>query len=504
MGNPSIQEPQNTPSFSWSNRILILATAGILCLTLYPFRLNFHALANGASPFSLGKSGKSGLVDALLNILLFVPFGFGLSERLRERGKSIRFALLATVAVGAGSSYAIEFTQLYIPDRDSGWEDVFTNGSGSFLGGLLYVVLGVSLVRWANAIQRAVVEWLTPFRFVCAIAAYFCFWFGLAAVLQRQTQFSNWKPYGAMVLGNSGPGANPRQGQIQTLQIWNHPLNAKAMAAATASDPAPGLNGPPIVEYDSSRPMGIDWIAAKPAAGGSAQAANAGTSPLPLQTDGRNIIKALQQTSQFTMHVVCTGVEVPNDLWTIFFLGDGAGTVDLMVWQENGHLVSWLRTPLSAGRPQLTWFIPRVFNDHGPHDIWYSYDGGNLLLYLDGKKTRTEYVVGPGAGLARLIHRLKPGELGGYNYGFYALVFCVAGALLGLFAPTGDSRLKLRMVVLEAAAIALGALILELVLVRVTGRNISQGNLVLSVVLGLAALLWARSDKQISWGRETR
>ena len=164
-------------------------------------------------------------------------------------------------------SYAIEFTQLYIPDRDSGWEDVFTNGSGSFLGGLLYVVLGVSLVRWANAIQRAVVEWLTPFRFVCAIAAYFCFWFGLAAVLQRQTQLSNWKPYGVMVLGNSGPGANPRQGQIQTLQIWNHPLNAKAMAAATASDPASGLNGPPIVEYDSSRPMGIDWIAAKPAAG---------------------------------------------------------------------------------------------------------------------------------------------------------------------------------------------------------------------------------------------
>ena len=101
MGNPSIQEPQNTPSISWSNRILILATAGILFLTLYPFRLNFHALANGASPFLLGKSGKSGLVDALLNVLLFVPFGFGLSERLREPGKSIRFVLLATVAVGA-------------------------------------------------------------------------------------------------------------------------------------------------------------------------------------------------------------------------------------------------------------------------------------------------------------------------------------------------------------------------------------------------------------------
>jgi glycopeptide antibiotics resistance protein len=505
MGNPSIQDSQNIPTLSWSNRILILATAGILCLTMYPFRLNIHSLANGASPFLLGKSGKSGVVDAVLNILLFVPFGFGLGERLRERGKSIRFALLATLAAGVVFSYAIEFTQLYIPDRDSGWEDVFTNGSGSLVGGLIYVVAGASLVRFMNSIQQAVSAWLTPLRVACAIVGFFCVWVGFAAMLQRQTQLSNWKPYGVVVLGNSGAGSSSRQGQIQTLQIWNHPLSAEAMSAASGSGATPALNGQPIIEYDSSRPVGSEWTPAKPATGGSPHAANIGTtSPLPLQTDARPLIEALQQTNQFTVHVICTGVEVPNDLWTIFLVGDGVNTLDLMVWQENGHLVSWLRSPLSAGRPQLTWFIPRVFNDRGPHDILYSYDGANLLLYLDGKKTRKEYIVGPGSGLARLIHRLKPGELGGYNYAFYALVFCVAGALLGLFEPNGDSRLKLRMMALEVAAIVLGALILELVLVRVTGRNISGGNLALSVGLGLATLFWAHSDRQISWRRETR
>ena len=103
MGNPSNQYSPNPPDSGWSNRILILAIAGILFLTMYPFRLNIHALANGASPFLLGKSEKSGLVDALLNVLLFVPFGFGLGEKLRERGKSIRFVLLATLAAGAFS-----------------------------------------------------------------------------------------------------------------------------------------------------------------------------------------------------------------------------------------------------------------------------------------------------------------------------------------------------------------------------------------------------------------
>src|SRR5580692_12606945 len=100
MGNPSIQDSPNSPTSSWSNRILILATAGILFLTMYPFRLNIHPLANGASPFFLGKSGKSGFVDAMLNILLFVPFGFGLGEMLRERGQSVGCSLGEALAPG--------------------------------------------------------------------------------------------------------------------------------------------------------------------------------------------------------------------------------------------------------------------------------------------------------------------------------------------------------------------------------------------------------------------
>ena len=73
-----------------SNRILLLATAGILFLTLYPFRFDFHAaVPGGGSPFLLGRSEKTaGLLDVFLNVLLFIPFGFGLAAKLRERGKS--------------------------------------------------------------------------------------------------------------------------------------------------------------------------------------------------------------------------------------------------------------------------------------------------------------------------------------------------------------------------------------------------------------------------------
>jgi hypothetical protein len=102
--------------------------------------------------------------------------------------------------------------------------------------------------------------------------------------------------------------------------------------------------------------------------------------------------------------------------------------------------------------------------------------------------------VGPGAVLAKFVHRLRPAELQIYSYAFYALVFALAGGLLGLFEPVGDAGLKMRMVALEVAAIFLGAVGLELVLMRVAQRAVSPGNLALSVALGLAGLWWAKAD----------
>ena len=84
---------------SWSNRILTAAVAGIFFLTLYPFRF---ALVRHGPPFLLVGWGKdSGALDFFLNLLLFVPCGFGFAESLRERGRS-RAAVLG-IALLAGA-----------------------------------------------------------------------------------------------------------------------------------------------------------------------------------------------------------------------------------------------------------------------------------------------------------------------------------------------------------------------------------------------------------------
>src|ERR1700674_1294680 len=149
MQNRQIGLSSNVPGRAWSNRILLLAIAGILFLTLYPFRFDFHVVLPGnASPLLLGRTLKSsGVKNAFLNVLLFVPFGFGLSEKLRERNKSRGLTFVLALAAGALFSYGIEFLQIYIPERDSGWEDVFTNTLGSVVGFLVYAILGKFALR---------------------------------------------------------------------------------------------------------------------------------------------------------------------------------------------------------------------------------------------------------------------------------------------------------------------------------------------------------------------
>src|ERR1700690_1079373 len=136
-----------TPFCSWSNRFLIAAVAGIVFLTLFPFRFALPNLPGQAPPFLLGGSLKTaGWFDALLNVALFIPFGFGLAEKLREDKKSRASTFFIVLASGTLFSYSIELAQAYIPMRDSGWEDVVTNSTGSVMGFLLYELLGTAKV----------------------------------------------------------------------------------------------------------------------------------------------------------------------------------------------------------------------------------------------------------------------------------------------------------------------------------------------------------------------
>ena len=500
-----IRPSYGPPASSWSNRILLLATAGILFLTMYPFRFSFHALPHGASPFLLGSSGKGGgFVDAFLNILLFAPFGFGLAEKLREREKSPGFVLAAALACGALFSYVIEFLQLYIPERDSGWEDVVTNGSGSLIGSIFYLAVGSQVVRTLAATQQYAAVLLTAKRVAFFLLAYFCFWFALAAVLQKQTRLSNWNPDAILILGNDSSGRNPWRGQIRTLQIWDRTLS-------NAADGTPDSPNLPIINYDFSSVSDsmtqlqvapkLFWIPTTPEGTTGSGLDFDGRSWLSTRTNAGDLVERLRKTNQFTIHLVCSPVDLADAWGRIVYISDPNGSANIMIRQENTGLGFAFRTPLASKHAQLIWSVPGVFGDRRQRDILYSYDGSDLSLTVDGQKQRLIFKLGPGTVLARTIRRVKPSELEGYNLIFYAIVFFIVGALLGLSTPYRALRLNIPDLYFPLMAFCVAAMILEFVLYWVSGRDFSPQNVALSIAFGIAGFLWSIADGDI-WGTQ--
>jgi VanZ family protein len=502
---------QNTgaPANRWSNRILSLSLIGIFFLTLFPFRFSFHASRYaGSSPFLLGGGKDAGVYNAFLNVLLFVPFGFGLAERFRERGKSRNEALLLCLFAGALLSYAIEFLQIFIPTRDSGWEDVATNSSGAFIGCILFVLLGAPLLnvlaRWESAARRA----LTVTRAALLISAYFALWIAISLALQTETRISNWSSESLLVVGNDAIGkpSTSWKGDVLRLEIWDHALSRETSGELAPGKPMAAFPPAPQTDFDFSAAPYRDRSRILPSLEWTAHAgpptANTvridGSSWLLSAGPVTNLAANIQKNNQFAIRVVCTPSEVAGADGRILSISPRTGPADLQIRQDGSNLVLWFRSSLSARRPQIAWYIPNAFTANQRRDILFSYDGSVVSLYLDSATPRL-FRLGPGTALARLFRTVKPGEIDGYNDIYSFLVFAPGGALLGLAGGTLRGRYLLSLA-LPAVVILVPPVLLECALVLASGRAISVADVVFSTLLSVAGWLWIDADKPASIG----
>ncbi len=499
--------PHQPACAEWSNRILLLSLLGIVYLTLFPFRFNFTVtLVFHRYPFLLGMTGKrQSHMDTFLNVLLFVPFGFGLCAKLRLRGTGRWLSLLLALAFGAVASYAVEFLQFYIPPRDSGWDDVVTNTAGSVVGFFLFEMFGGALLDELSRWEDAFTGWLTARRGAILLAAYFAVWFGISVYLQRETRLSDWDPQYKLFVGNDASGQNPWKGQIHQLQIWSRALpegTIRGMAAReSVKDANEGLLGtydftgaPPLRRQVDFLPP-LVWTPVQPQSVNAQASELDGRSWLRTQLPLERLTREIEKTSQFTVHVVCAPAATEGAYGRVVSVSETADYANFQMWQEGTSLVFWFRNPLSETRSSLAWTVRDVFEAGKVRDIVATYDGSDAFIYLDGIRVPRVYRLSPGASFLHRRLIIRTSELEACNLVYDTIVFLPAGLLIGV-AGRKTSRRNISGVWMIVLEWILPALLLEILLAGVSGRRIWAGNIALSLFFGLVGILLINADRR--------
>lgn len=495
------------PRYGWSNRILILVVAAILFITLYPFSFDFSRhFARTLFPFSLdGWAKKSGWPDAFLNILLFVPYGFAVAEKLRERGRSKLATLGWTFAAGALLSYGVEFLQIWNPWRDSGWEDVCTNSLGAALGAVLGNLCGGAVFRLLSQTGRQAGAWLSWQRAVLVFLLYIGIWSAIAVRLEKESRLSGWNSDAQLVIGNaaSNPYSVVWQGRVFTLELWDHAVPAALARRLTSQVPSDALASDSIVAYRFSGPVSVpdqrhllpdlSWRPEAPTSASPDSAFLDGKSWLMSEGAVPGLVSDLERTGQFSLWVLCEPAEIDDVDAQIVSLSSLSGSANMELRQDDAKLVFWFRTPLSLRRSRMSWTVPNAFAAKEVRNILLSFDGAKLRLFIDGKETSGSYQLGAGAALARSVRRIKADELVGYQYIFCALVFFPTGCLVGFVWRTAPKHWIGRLSLI--LGLILPAVLLEVTLVYEKGRSVSFENIWLSILLAVGGALWMNVDR---------
>jgi VanZ family protein len=485
----------NLPPYRWVLRVFLLALAGVFLLTLYPFHFEAHLRAAGASPFLLQGSHKAGKpFDDFLNILLFVPYGFGVAGLLSRRCVSWWKVCAATLAAGAFLSYSVEFLQFFIPGRNSSWRDLSANSTGALIGAALLLILGSFILRMVQHVESAIEPGATPAALSVALLAYFGFCFALSGHFQRATSVRTWDPDSYLYVGAYGYGTVPEawSGAVARLEFWDHPL-ADGLAVALTSGQQQGDGAFADYRFAESVPIhdergvapDLIWrappqIVPRPSWDGK--------SWLSSQTGASGLVEKIAATGKFSVRIRFTPARTSGVDATLLSLITRQGASNLELQQRGESLSLWFRTRVPS--PYVpTWIIPKIAAAGQTSDFLLSYDGANYWAYVNGRALYPGYRLGPPTELAASFGRSSKQELQFYRVAFYGVLFFPAGALLA-FTRRSACRSRRLCDSILIVGLLVPALALELLLVHIGGQPVSGGNILLGVFMSVCGCLW--------------
>jgi VanZ like family len=505
--------PQSSPSRNWSNRILAGSLFGILFFTLFPYWIDFgQRHGQGRSPFLLGGPLKfDGILHTFLNALLFVPFGFALSQFFGGRRKSTLKSLAIAVVAGAALSYSIEITQLYIPSRDSAWDDLVANTAGALAGAIFASISGRTVWRILSDWESRLEKFLSFRKILITALIYFSVWLAVSVPLQRKSRLDNWNSNSFLIVGYDIVQDTRWPGTVSHLQIWDRSLTAnqaiRLSGGGTSNDGLSAGSGSGLLaSYDVLQPPpipdnagGLPNLALRPITTIPDLTHNQIRDSFPVlmsKGDVHSLASAVAHSNQVTVLVDCVPAGGNGTVGAILDITNLSGKPDFYLKQDHSGLVIYLRNGLDNAKAQLAWFVPGIFTKNLKSSIVFSYDGARASVFIDGKTTRQSAYFSPGAALVRTMIRNKSTELIAYSGLYDSLIFLPIGFLLGLAAritPRGNVSYRLTIF----AALLLPSIALEALLMAISGRRVSFIQVGASICLTIAGMIWMNLDSSL-------
>ncbi|MEM7113409.1 MAG: VanZ family protein [Chloroflexota bacterium] len=450
---------------------LLLAIFCILYLTLFPF--DFFApdtitLAAIRERFEFDIFSYYVLSDFPRNVLLFVPFGFGLG--LWWRRKNL-LAVVTAALFGLLLSLSIEIIQALFLLRFAAVADLLANAVGAVGGIVLYGLIGDWFWRVITAVYRH--PYTRPLLLALAVA-YLAGLLATAYQLRQAVEPTNWSTEFPLLLGNEQTGDRPWAGEITTLYATNRAL--------TNSETARLLNVEDVATIAGSNLMAHY----QPTAASTILDQSGNLPPLRWQGTGLNetahrepVESAVLNEQQWLMS------EAPSAYWAEQVRQTGELTVglvlrshdltqagparivsisndpfqrNLMIGQAGQDLIIRLRTPFMGENGRSPEFvIPNALTNHDTHHIIVSYGKTAVRVNIQSNTASNHYqlALSPAFTLFWTLPHVKAeqfrlGSSGTFIYTLlYSLLFVLPILLiirLALHLPQAKPALKTRHV----------------------------------------------------------
>lgn len=362
--------------------------------------------------------------DVPLNILLFIPFGFGLAGLMVRRGRQTGI-IGRVMLIGVLLSAVLEAAQLFMPDRVPSFADVAANAVGALLGYGLYRA-------WEMGFVVALQRYATRRNLLIGTALYTCSVVLFTSYLYRSVRLSNWDMSFPLVVGNEALGKRQWSGELKWLTMIVHDNSSEVSGMYRFNGQAPFAELTGFIDLPP-----LNWREG-PTMPQDGEGVNVGPGEW-LATDGpaTGFSSAARSVDRFEIEMsVASADPAQRGPARIVSISADATRRNVTIGQDRDALIIRLRTPASGENGQIPEFlIPDVFADDRLRYINARYDAPMLWAKVDDREYSLSLAPGlaffPGFISKNHWQVIMEGNPHRYDWAYWGIIAGPAIAVLG-------------------------------------------------------------------------